>query len=129
MGAVKAGCERAREWISLEVDEELPELDRARLRAHLARCAACAEVADRVRVVATMLADAPLEEPTATVAVPPRRIGIVRLGLAAAVIAIVAGGFAGVSRMGTEDHDTGPAGGDVTVVVDPPGPVAAVVKR
>jgi anti-sigma factor RsiW len=95
MGALKAGCERAREWISLEVDEELPELDRARLRAHLAGCAACAEVAERVRAVTTMLADAPLEQPRATVAVPPRRIGIFRLGLAAAVAAIIAGGFAG----------------------------------
>jgi predicted anti-sigma-YlaC factor YlaD len=95
MGALKAGCERAREWVSLEVDEELSELDRVRLYAHLARCAACAEVAEQVRTLSTLLADAPLEEPTATLELPVRRLGLARLSLAAAVAAVVAGGVAG----------------------------------
>ena len=41
MGALKAGCDRAREWVSLELDGELSELGAARLDAHLVRCAAC----------------------------------------------------------------------------------------
>ena len=97
MGAPKAGCERAREWISLDVDEELSELGRARLRRHLARCPGCAAAARELRTLATMLADAPLEQPTSEVEVRPRRrIGLTRVYAAAAVVATAAAcGLAG----------------------------------
>jgi ferric-dicitrate binding protein FerR (iron transport regulator) len=95
MGALKPGCDRAREWVSLDVDDELSEVGRARLRAHLARCPACAQVAREVRALATALADAPLEEPSLQLVVPPRRIGMRRIALAAAVVAVVSGGLAG----------------------------------
>jgi ferric-dicitrate binding protein FerR (iron transport regulator) len=97
MGAPKAGCERAREWISLDVDEELSELGRARLRAHLAHCPACARAARELRTLATMLADAPLEQPASAVELRPRRrVGLARVYAAAAVVAAAAAcGLAG----------------------------------
>ena len=94
MGAPKAGCERAREWISLDVDDELSELGRARLRAHLARCPACAEAARALRTLATMLADAPLEQPALEMELRPhRRFGLARV-YAAAAVAVAAGAAA-----------------------------------
>jgi predicted anti-sigma-YlaC factor YlaD len=91
MGAPKAGCERAREWISLDVDEELSELGRARLRAHLARCPACARAARELRALAAMLADAPLEEPVLALELRGRRrVGLARIYAAAVVVAAAA---------------------------------------
>ena len=95
MGALKAGCERAREWVSLDLDDELSELGAARLHRHLCRCPACATVAVGITAATHTLRDAPLEEPLATVTVPSRRLGVLRVSLAAAVALIAAGGLAG----------------------------------
>jgi predicted anti-sigma-YlaC factor YlaD len=95
MGALKAGCERAREWVSLELDDELSELGAARLHRHLCRCPACATASVTVTAATHMLRDAPLEEPEATVTVSGRRVRVLRVSLVAAVVAIAAGGLAG----------------------------------
>jgi anti-sigma factor RsiW len=68
MGALKAGCERAREWVSLALDGELSELEAARLRAHTERCAACAAYARTVRAATEELRAA--EPEPAAVVVP-----------------------------------------------------------
>jgi predicted anti-sigma-YlaC factor YlaD len=55
-----ADCERARRFASLELDGELSRFERASLRRHLARCAACAERARSVAAVTRLLRSAPL---------------------------------------------------------------------
>jgi predicted anti-sigma-YlaC factor YlaD len=96
MGALKAGCERAREWVSLELDDELSELGTARLHRHLCRCSACETLSIGVNAATELLRDAPLEEPSiAVIVVPRRRVSVRRASLAAAVAMIVAGGLAG----------------------------------
>ena len=66
-------CERARADVSLLLDGELSQLERAFLDAHLERCAACrAYYADVVAVTADLRA-APLAEPAVGVT-PPRRV-------------------------------------------------------
>ena len=97
MGSLKAGCERAREWVSLELDDELSELGAARLHRHLCRCSACETLSIGVNAATELLRDAPLEEPSIEVIVvaPRHRVSIRRASLAAAAAAIVAGGLAG----------------------------------
>ncbi len=62
-------CEQAREYISLELDGELSELERERLRMHLAQCSACARYARDVRGTTSLLRSAPLE-PVAALSSP-----------------------------------------------------------
>ena len=100
MGALKSGCERARAWVSLELDAELSELEHALLAAHLDRCAACAAFAHDVRGLAGALRAAPLELPREVPAPIRRRDASVRvlqaLGAAAAVaVAIGLGSLVG----------------------------------
>jgi hypothetical protein len=101
MGAFKSGCERAREWVSLELDGELSELEGALLRAHLDRCAACAAFANGVRTFTRELRAAPLEEPARMPLLPgaARRVRVRTLQAVAAAAAVgaavVLGGLAG----------------------------------
>jgi len=95
-----AECERARKWASLAVDCELSEMGKARLRAHLDGCAACAEYTAGLRVVTRELRTAPL--PTPSRPLVPRAGRRTRLPIALAVIGIVVaamfGGLAGALR-------------------------------
>src|SRR5919204_3616229 len=87
-------CDRAREQISAQLDEELPELTRVRLEAHLEACAGCRSFKAELEGVATTLRAAPLEEAPFTVAIPRRRFVSVRslqAAAAAAAVALVAG--------------------------------------
>src|SRR5207248_5258989 len=87
-------CDTAREQLSLLLDQELPELDRARLDTHLAECAACHTFGAGIVTLTTSLRDAPLEEVRFRVSIPRRRYVSVRTlqaGAAAAAVALVAG--------------------------------------
>jgi predicted anti-sigma-YlaC factor YlaD len=87
-------CESAREQLSLQLDQELHELDRARLDAHLERCAACRSVGAELAAMTTTLREAPLEEVRFQLSIPRRRFVSVRAlqaGAAAAAVALVAG--------------------------------------
>jgi len=98
-------CESAREHVSLGLDHELPELDRARLDAHLEQCAACRSFAAEVGTLTTTLREAPLEEVRFRVSIPRRRYVSVRTlqaGAAAALVALVAGLSATTSLTGRE---------------------------
>ena len=53
-------CARVREQVSLELDDELSQLERRMLTAHLERCAACATYADDVRDLTERMRSAPL---------------------------------------------------------------------
>jgi predicted anti-sigma-YlaC factor YlaD len=55
-------CERATQWISLELDGELSQLEQAALARHLSGCAPCRAVSAEVRAFTHMLREAPLLE-------------------------------------------------------------------
>jgi anti-sigma factor RsiW len=95
MGAVlTVECERARTWASLGLDGELSQVEQALLRAHVGRCAACAEFAHDLDGLTQELRRAPLERPAAE-AVPERRARsgrrMLQLGAAAAAVVLAAG--------------------------------------
>ena len=89
-------CERAREWTSLRLDDELSELGAARLTAHLKRCPSCRSFASEVEAVSLQLRAAPLERLSQPIALPSRRralgsLRLVQFGAAAALVAAAAG--------------------------------------
>src|SRR6476646_10689130 len=94
MGAVLAAeCERARARASLGLDGELSQLEQALLRAHVGRCAACAEFASDVGALTQELRTTALERVVVEALPARRRSGrrTFRLGAAAAVVVIAAG--------------------------------------
>ncbi len=67
-------CERAAQWISLDLDAELSQLEQAALARHLGRCARCQAVSTEVSSFTRMLREAPLIELERELAYPaPRR--------------------------------------------------------
>jgi predicted anti-sigma-YlaC factor YlaD len=95
MGVVRAAeCERARSWVSLELDGELSEVERALLRAHIVRCAACAGFERDADALTRELRAAPLERPSVASMARRRRSVAMRslqVGAAAAAVALAAG--------------------------------------
>jgi predicted anti-sigma-YlaC factor YlaD len=90
-------CDRVRSQISLELDGELSQLERAMVAAHLQRCPDCRAYEAQVTAFTRVLRAAPLKEVEHPVVVrKPRRPIAARLqaGVAAAV-AIVALGVTG----------------------------------
>jgi len=89
-------CTLARESISAQLDGELPELDFARLSAHLRDCPACAYYARELAAITAGLRAAALEQPECPVVLRrPRRLLPVWAASAAAV-ALVAASFLSV---------------------------------
>ena len=92
MSILPSDCARARESVSVQLDDELPELELDRLETHLLVCPDCSAWAGEVRDVTRQLREAALEAP-ATAFVLPRhgrrwRVGsAVALASAAAVVA------------------------------------------
>ena len=88
-------CDRAREWASLRLDDELSELESALLEAHLQRCGACAAFAVNVEGATLELRAAGAERPVLPISMPSRRsasqLRAVQLGAAAALVAAAAG--------------------------------------
>jgi len=84
-------CERTRGWVSLSLDGELSEFERALLDAHLDRCPECATFAADTRAATTLLRVAPLERPLQQISPPlvRRRIGASALRVAAAAAVVV----------------------------------------
>jgi anti-sigma factor RsiW len=91
-----AECEHARGLASQAVDCELSELERRRLRAHLAECQACESFLVALRDVTHELRAAPLPKPSRTL-VPRigRRPPLFLATLAVVVTAAFGGGVAG----------------------------------
>lgn len=78
-------CERIRAQVSLELDGELSQLERAMLTAHLERCASCREYAAEIRAATQLLRQAPLERLGRPVVLRrPRRSAMTQLQAAAA---------------------------------------------
>jgi hypothetical protein len=60
-------CERARIWLSLQLDAELSQLERTLLESHLSRCADCAAAGDRLDFVTAALRSTPPQRPPGSV--------------------------------------------------------------
>jgi predicted anti-sigma-YlaC factor YlaD len=93
-------CDRAREWISLQLDGELSEFERIVLEAHVARCGDCRAFRVDVRGISRELRHAPLE-PLPRPIVLPRRTRVAGRTLqyvaaAAAAVAVAIGTSLGV---------------------------------
>jgi ferric-dicitrate binding protein FerR (iron transport regulator) len=95
MALLPRSCERARNWVSLDLDDELSELENAMLRAHTARCAPCAAFQADAAAMTSCLRLAPLEPMPAPVVLPMRRRSVSRIAQvgAAAAVAVVAAGI------------------------------------
>ena len=110
-------------WVSLGLDAELSEFEQALLRAHVARCAACAGFAHNADAVTRELRAAPFERPSVA-GMPPRRRSVamrsLQVGAAAAAVALAAGlgGLAGSLHSRSTQA--------VTTATTGPGSVAAV---
>jgi len=107
-------CERARQWASLRVDDELSELEDALLEKHLEGCASCSAFAVRLDVTTGAVRAVPLEQPSISyprferpdIRLPVgRRVAIVAVAAAAAL-----GAFVG-SSLQTPSPAPQPSGG------------------
>jgi predicted anti-sigma-YlaC factor YlaD len=90
----ETACDRAREALSVALDGELSELERARLDLHLELCASCrAFEADSSALAQTLRNAAPLEL-SVPIVLPRRsrlsRVRAAQTGAAAAALALVA---------------------------------------
>jgi predicted anti-sigma-YlaC factor YlaD len=83
-------CERAAQWISLELDGELSELDRARLTRHLDRCPSCRAWSAEVGGFTSLLRTAPLVELSSPVAVFLPRVRARRRAAVATLVTVAA---------------------------------------
>ena len=86
-----APCERARQWSSLRLDDELSRVEGELLERHLAGCADCARFDAEVRATTREVRAAPLEAPARRwtqrrEAGPPDRRGRVLVALVAAAL-------------------------------------------
>jgi hypothetical protein len=82
-------CRRARELASLELDEDLSQLEQTRLAVHVRRCTSCREFRLGVHAVTGTLRSAPLEPIPRQVMLPYRRrmtLRALQVGVAAAVV-------------------------------------------
>jgi predicted anti-sigma-YlaC factor YlaD len=98
MTQINLHCRGMRELVSLELDDELSELDAARLHAHLADCADCRELKAELAGLTVALRAAPLEQLERRITLPQRvrwSLRPLQVGAAAAAVAIAAG-LAGV---------------------------------
>ena len=104
-------CIRAREHVSLELDGELSDFERALLTAHLANCSGCRRFEADVVALTKQLRAAPAETLSRPVSLPsPRRFVPARLiPAAAAAAAVVAVGLgAAVSLVDTTTPASAP---------------------
>jgi anti-sigma factor RsiW len=100
-------CRRVREQVSLQLDNELSELERRMLDAHLARCTECAAYADDVRRFTAEMREAPLEMPSRPLVVTRRGRDLaarLQIGVAAA-LAFAALGLGTQLSSSTESGD------------------------
>jgi predicted anti-sigma-YlaC factor YlaD len=100
-------CERAREYASLALDDELSQFEHALLRAHLEQCDGCRSY--QVGLVATTdrLRSASLERLSHPIALPRRRQRVplrgVQVGLVAALVVVAVGLGTVFSSIGSGD--------------------------
>jgi predicted anti-sigma-YlaC factor YlaD len=118
-------CNRVREQVSLQLDNELSELERRMLDAHIARCADCAAYADDVRTFTRELREAPMLVPSRRVVVARRgRYAAARLQIGvAAALAFAALGLGTQLAASSESGDTSLSRFEGSPSLSPPGSV------
>lgn len=89
-----SACDRAAQWISLELDAELSQLEQAALDRHRAGCASCRALSADVTSFTTLLREAPLVELQRPLAAEGRRHARNRVTRRAAVSLALAGAAA-----------------------------------
>ncbi|HEY4347654.1 MAG TPA: zf-HC2 domain-containing protein [Gaiellaceae bacterium] len=101
-------CERAAQWISLELDGEIAGLERAALARHLERCDRCRYSRSEIGGFTRELRDSMLEGPVwpIVITVPQTRRRAARVGLAALVT-----GFAVLAGLSLYPSSNKPAAG------------------
>jgi ferric-dicitrate binding protein FerR (iron transport regulator) len=113
-------CERAREWTSLRLDDELSPLEEELLERHLEACGDCRLFAEDVRWATDVLRLTPQERPARriTLPLPARRRAAGRRLSAAAAAALAVGALLGalVERPSSQEPDDGPA--EVTLLTN-----------
>jgi len=101
-------CDRAREWISLQLDGELSEFERIVLEAHVVRCADCREFRVELQGISLGLRQAPLEPLRRPIELPRRtRLSGRTLQFAAAAAAAVVVGAGSSLGVITADRSSG----------------------
>ena len=92
-----ADCARACQQLSLRMDSELSEFEIVLLEAHLRRCDACRAFGEAITGLTATLRAGPVEQPSVSFQAPRSRTrvdalftGALRVGSAAAAIAVVA---------------------------------------
>ena len=97
MRAVSGNCERARQWVSSELDGRLSEFEQALLKGHLGSCPECSAFRVSAFGSTQQLRTAPLErlERPVSVSYSRRRIAL-RLAPAAAALAVAAVGLGSI---------------------------------
>jgi predicted anti-sigma-YlaC factor YlaD len=103
-------CERAREWASLRLDDELSELERVLLDAHLGRCSECAGYVADIGAVTREIRTAELVTLPQPIALPLRRRlafanRALQAGAAAAAVVAVSVGLGVQSGSGKSTRD------------------------
>jgi Putative zinc-finger len=106
-------CDRAREWASLRLDDELSPLEGELLDRHLEVCHACRMFEDDMRWAADVIRLTPQERPVRRVTPPVsprRRVSGRRLTAVAAAAALSAGALIGsvLERSSSEAPADGP---------------------
>jgi predicted anti-sigma-YlaC factor YlaD len=101
-------CDRAREWVSLRLDDEISELEDALLEAHVHRCGACREYEATVRGAVLAVRARPLERMNEPIVVAGRRRPMLRPAAVARVAAVVAA-VVGVTTVLSTQAAKGPA--------------------
>jgi ferric-dicitrate binding protein FerR (iron transport regulator) len=99
-------CERASQWISLDLDGELGRLEQAALARHLGRCERCRAVSSEVHGFTGLLREAPPLGPGRLVSIPHSARSATRANLRGMAIAVVAaaavfGAFSAVPHAGS----------------------------
>ena len=121
--ATSAVCERARKYVSLQLDNELSQLEDAMLQAHLGRCEPCRAYAADVAATTRELRAAEPERLVRPIALPRRRrvsFGNVQAA-AAAAIALAAVGIGGLlGGVGTDRTEHARAAGSHSAYLKSP---------
>jgi anti-sigma factor RsiW len=105
-------CDRVRSQISLELDDELSQLEHAMVSAHLERCSECRAYRDDVAAFTSAVRATPLERTERPIVLRrPRRVIAARLQVGvAAAFAVVALGVAGQIASEPQSPDSSPSG-------------------
>jgi ferric-dicitrate binding protein FerR (iron transport regulator) len=95
-------CERAAQFVSLELDGELSRFERAMLKRHLQRCAPCAAYARDVTGLTELLRAAPVEQIRLPIVFSLQRSWVFRVlpSIAAAAAVAAIGVWFGISSPG-----------------------------